>query len=287
MRRLEALGHCLPGVSMPWLPRLPLLDLLPLLGLSAAFLSRGINSCIPRPSDGSLFVKTSDIFSLDSIRSTLVRQEETIIFALIERSQFFTNGDIYDCKVGHFRNVYGTPLSFLEYMLLETEKLHAKVRRYTSPEETPFFPSLLPTPILTPLNYPQLLTGKNEVNVNTELLRWYVEKIIKRLCKPGDDEQHGSSVLCDINCLQALSRRVHYGRFVAESKFRENTERYTELVKASDVAGIINELTNVEVERRVLRRAFVKASTYGQDITGVLYAYFEWISFWIRFHRGI
>ena len=250
------------------LPAVVVLGLFTLLRLTQAYFTRDTNLC-PRAFPSFLLsVKTSEIFSLDSIRSTLVRQEETIIFALIERSQFFTNGDIYDCKKGHFRNVYGTPLSFLEYMLLETEKLHSKVRRYTSPEETPFFPSLLPAPILPPLSYPQILAGKNEVNVNNELLRWYVEKIIKRLCKPGDDEQHGSSVLCDINALQALSRRVHYGRFVAESKFRDSTERYTELVRDGDVAGIIAELTNVEVERRVLRRAFLKASTYGQDITG-------------------
>lgn len=213
-------------------------------------------------------IVTSQIYSLDSVRATLVRQEETIIFALIERAQYFSNDCIYDCKVGHYRNVYRTPLSFLEYMLLETEKLHAKVRRYTSPEEHPFFPTLLPQPILRELDYPVLLRSKKEVNVNNELLRWYVQKIIARLCKEGDDEQHGSSVLCDISSLQALSRRIHYGQFVAESKFQGNPELYEALVKSEDCAGIITALTDVEIERRVLRRAYMKATTYGQDITG-------------------
>lgn len=40
------------------------------------------------------------------------------------------------------------------------------------------------------------------------------------ICEPGDDEQHGSSVVCDVSVLQALSRRVHLGKFVAESKFQ-------------------------------------------------------------------
>lgn len=40
------------------------------------------------------------------------------------------------------------------------------------------------------------------------------------ICEPGDDEQHGSSVVCDVSALQALSRRVHLGKFVAESKFQ-------------------------------------------------------------------
>jgi hypothetical protein len=72
-------------------------------------------------------------------------------------------------------------------MLLETEKLHSKVRRYTSPEEHPFYASYLPSPILPELSYPQqiLLTGKSAVDVNSEVMRWYVGKIIDRLCVSG------------------------------------------------------------------------------------------------------
>lgn len=127
-------------------------------------------------------------------------------------------------------------------MLIETEKLHSKVRRYTSPEEHPFYESFLPPPILVELNFPALLSvKKSDVDVNSEVMRWYVEKIIDRLCVPGDDEQHGSSVLCDINALQALSRRVHYGKFVAESKFLSKPELYKQLVKNGDVLGILGE----------------------------------------------
>lgn len=68
--------------------------------------------------------------SLDSVRSSLIRQEETIIFALIEREQFGQNPQIY--KDRSFRvnrkdvaDIYGRDASFLEYMLCETEKLHA------------------------------------------------------------------------------------------------------------------------------------------------------------------
>jgi len=220
-------------------------------------------------------IKTSDILSLESIRSTLVRQEETIIFALIERAQYRRNYAIYDPKENKLRNAYGAPQSFLEYMLLETEKLHAKVRRYTSPEEHPFYPTFLPQPILPDISYPITICPiqKNAVDVNSEVMRWYVEKIIDRLCIEGDDEQHGSSVLCDIAAMQALSRRVHYGKFVAESKFVKDPEIYTEHLKQGNVIAVIELLTNVEVERKVLRRAFAKASTYGQDVTGTTEGY--------------
>lgn len=150
----------------------------------------------------------------------------------------------------------------------------SKVRRYTSPEEHPFYPSHLPNPILPELQFPPILVNKKSaVDVNNEVMRWYVDKIIDRVCLPGDDEQHGSSVLCDIAAMQALSRRVHYGKFVAESKFLQDPDTYTRLVKEGDTSSILDLLTNVEVERRVLRRSFVKASTYGQDIAGITEGY--------------
>ena len=72
--------------------------------------------------------------SLDKLRNALIRQEETIIFALIERGQFATNPIIYKSNPGEeFAVVDGTePIksSFMEYFLLETEKVHARVRRY-------------------------------------------------------------------------------------------------------------------------------------------------------------
>jgi hypothetical protein len=73
-------------------------------------------------------IKTRDLLSLTSIRSTLIRQEETIIFALIERAQFRHNLIVY--QRGGFGNLGlplgstpvddDTELSFLEYMLVGT-----------------------------------------------------------------------------------------------------------------------------------------------------------------------
>lgn len=36
----------------------------------------------------------------------------------------------------------------------------------------------------------------------------------------GDDGNYGSAATLDVLCLQALSKRIHYGKFVAEAKFR-------------------------------------------------------------------
>jgi chorismate mutase len=224
-------------------------------------------------------IKTVDVLSLESIRSTLIRQEETIIFALIERAQFRQNPIAYE--KGGFAGL-GTPvgvtpvesdeeLSFLEYMLIGTEALHCRSRRYTSPEEHPFFPDRLPEgPIgaLPKLQFPKLLSsegGASELNFNHVLLKKYVDTIVPSLSKRGDDEQHGSSVLCDIAVLQSLSRRVHYGKFVAESKYRSDPEGYQRLVEAGDTDGVMRLLTDDVVEAKVLRRSRLKAATYGQE----------------------
>lgn len=225
-------------------------------------------------------LKTTDILSLPSIRSTLIRQEETIIFALIERSQFRQNAEVYR-KGAALSAGLGTPvgstvpseeekLSFLEYMLVGTEVLHSGVRRYTSPEEHAFFPSRLPQGmILNPLDYPDDLLsstgGAADVNFNEILLKKYIDVVVPSIAGEGDDEQYGSTVLADIAVLQALSRRVHYGKFVAESKYRSDPEGYQKLVDNNDAEGVMKLLTNAKVEEQVLRRARLKAATYGRE----------------------
>jgi chorismate mutase len=115
----------------------------------------------------------SQALSLDNIRSSLIRQEDTIIFSFIERAQFARNEAVYTpdripvpgrrcvpqsqpCLSLRGMNLNqlffphagfdrsGQRYSLLQYVLRETEQLHAKLRRYTSPDEHPFFPDDLP-----------------------------------------------------------------------------------------------------------------------------------------------
>ncbi|KAF7721250.1 chorismate mutase aro7 [Apophysomyces ossiformis] len=204
---------------------------------------------------------SDDSFSLGKLRSTLIRLEDTIIFALIERAQFSSNECIYTPGALQFKGATGER-SFLEYFLWETEKVHAKVRRYTSPDEYAFT-SPLPEPILPPLDYKQFLFP-NDINVNDKIIEMYINSIVPVICQAGDDENYGSSATKDIECLQALSRRIHYGKFIAESKFRSNPEEYTSLAQANDRKGIYELLTNREVEKKLLDRLRRKALVYGQ-----------------------
>ena len=112
---------------------------------------------------------------------------------------------------------------------------------------------------------PLSIATLQEININEDILRIYVNKVVPAICDPADDSQYGSSALCDIACLQALSRRIHIGKFVAESKFMVEPEKFTALVKARDIEGINGFLTNEVVEDRVVHRARLKAVAFGQD----------------------
>lgn len=78
-------------------------------------------------------------------------------------------------------------------------------------------------------------------------------------------ENYGSAATSDFACLQALSRRIHFGKFVAESKYRSDPEKYKKLIKANDRVGIEESITNKAVEKSVLARLRLKALTYGKD----------------------
>lgn len=156
-------------------------------------------------------------------------------------------------------------------MLREQERLQSLVRRYESPDEYPFYPDAIQTPILQPLDYPRILYP-NDVDVNQIIKKKYIEVVLPRVCREfgredrGEkQENYGSAATCDVACLQALSRRIHFGKFVAESKFQQETERFVKLIREEDQERIDAAITNVKVEKKVLERLRLKARTYGTD----------------------
>ncbi|XP_063938254.1 chorismate mutase 1, chloroplastic isoform X2 [Daucus carota subsp. sativus] len=167
--------------------------------------------------DAKRRIDESDCYTLDGIRSSLIRQEDSIIFSLVERAQYCYNADTYDPNAFWKDGFQG---SFVEFMLRGTEALHAQAGRYKSPDEHPFFPEHLPEPILPPLQYPQ-----------------------------------------------ALSKRIHYGKFVAEAKFRASPDAYETAIKKQDKAQLMDLLTYPEVEDVIVRRVEMKTRTYAQEVT--------------------
>ncbi|MGQ9661892.1 MAG: chorismate mutase [Kiritimatiellia bacterium] len=198
---------------------------------------------------------------LEHIRGVLVRLEETIIFGLIERAQFRLNPIIY------VKNGLGEALggeSLVGFLLHECERSHAKVRRYTSPEEHPFYNDL-PAPILPPLKYDNPL-HPNTININPRIRAAYEQEIVPLICEPGDDSQYGSSAVNDVALLQSLSKRIHYGKFVAESKYRQAPHVFGPQIKAGDEKALWEAITVREVEEQLFERVRRKAMRYGEEL---------------------
>jgi chorismate mutase len=207
------------------------------------------------------------VLDLQNIRDALVRMEDTIIFNFIERSQFFTSPSIYQVNKFQIPDFEG---SFLDWALLNMEKIHSQLRRYESPDEVPFFPKEILEPLLPSINYPKILAFyADEININDMIKENYIEHIVP-LISAGNGEQPenlGSCSTCDIDNLQALSRRIHFGKFVAEAKFQNEREKYTKMILEKDVAGIEAAITNSAVEERILERMVEKGKAYGTDPT--------------------
>ena len=103
---------------------------------------------------------------------------------------------------------------------------------FPSPDEHPFTSiSELPKPLLPPLEYPKIL-HPNNINVNSTILTFYVHSIVPRITHHAtsalvaqkqargmtgdevfdDDGNYGSAAIIDVEILQGISKRVHYGQ---------------------------------------------------------------------------
>lgn len=103
-------------------------------------------------------------------------------------------------------------------------------------------------------------------NMNKKIWKMYFEKLLPKLVTDRNDGNYTLTAICDLNCLQSLSKRVHYGKFVAEAKFRESREEYETAIKAKDEYRLMDLLTNQLVEKKVKRRVNMKVENFGKDV---------------------
>lgn len=211
-----------------------------------------------------------DALQLPKIRATLQRMEETIVFFLIERGQYALNSKIYEpgafpelAEHEHWNKTW------LEWVLKEVESSYAKLGRWYAPDEYPYTPlDQLPEPVLKPMAHPQLLRPHN-INVTPRIYGFYTREIVPRItAREGEsvDYNYGSSAVCDCEVLSALSRRIHYGMFVSESKFLADPAAFVPHIRSGNREALADLITKPEVERILLRRIAQKSDVYGQDL---------------------
>jgi len=84
--------------------------------------------------------------------------------------------------------------------------------------------------------------------------------------KGSDDGNYGSAGTRDIECLQAISKRIHYGMFVSESKFQSHSASFVPHILNPNPKALEDLITKPAVEAALLKRLEKKALWYGQDL---------------------
>jgi chorismate mutase len=128
----------------------------------------------------------SDRLKLDNVRQSLIRQEDSIIFALIERAQYKLNSPIYaknatpvPCFAPN-----GDRASMLEFMLRDVEQSHGKIRRYTSPDEHAFYPEAQPPLVIPPIAFKDVLHPcAEDININDRIMSMYIDNLLPEMCE--------------------------------------------------------------------------------------------------------
>uniref|UniRef100_A0A0E0JWE7 Chorismate mutase n=1 Tax=Oryza punctata TaxID=4537 RepID=A0A0E0JWE7_ORYPU len=203
--------------------------------------------------------------SLAAVRDALVREEDSIVFALIERAGRPRNAPAY-APAGGGGGSGGRSLA--EFFVREAEVLHAKAGHYQKPEDVPFFPQDLPPPVFPTKGYPKVLHSfASSVSVNDAIWKMYFNELLPLFTADGDDGNYAETVALDFACLKALSRRIHIGKYVAEVKFKDAPQDYSPLIRAKDTNALMNLLTFKAVEEKVKKRVEKKARIFGQNVT--------------------
>ncbi|XP_045807426.1 chorismate mutase 2-like [Trifolium pratense] len=205
-----------------------------------------------------------DEYTLESVRASLVRQEDTIVFNVIERARFPLNSPTYDPHYASIPNFSG---SLFDFILNQTEDIQAKMGRYINPEENSYEENL-PASLVPHYNFSQFLhPTAASVNINKSIRKIYFNEMLPLFVTSGDDGNYAQTAASDLSLLQAISRRIHYGKFVAEAKFKENPRDYEPLIRAKDKKSLMKLLTVKSVEDIVVKRVEKKAMVFGQEVS--------------------
>ncbi|MDE1865378.1 MAG: hypothetical protein KGH94_01925 [Candidatus Micrarchaeota archaeon] len=199
--------------------------------------------------------------ALPEIRSRLGRCEAGIVLAFSERAEHPSNSRMYlRGELGGIE-MLTSGQSFSESYMTDREVLDRIYGRFRDNRQHPFFPHVA-NQRLAYLREATKDPVPRGANKNAEIRRAYF-KALKLLCREGDDGQYGESATADLDCLERLSFRVHYGDVVAERKLQDNPDLFRPLILADDWQGVKSALRDTNVEAAVIDRVSKKCLMYG------------------------
>ncbi|KAK3027384.1 hypothetical protein RJ639_040182 [Escallonia herrerae] len=151
-------------------------------------------------------VDESQSLTLESIRHSLIRQEDSIIFSLLGRAQYCYSEDTYACTAFFME---GFPGSLVGFMVTETEK--ASMPTW---EDTTALMSILFFQQSYPNHCFHLYGIHRPIVLAHQLIQFFGMVTCRHVLHPCADS-------ININ-KKALSKRIHYGKFVD----RQNSENH-------------------------------------------------------------
>jgi len=211
---------------------------------------------------------------ISEIRNLLRECENSIIFAMLERARWKSNRSAYiysDANDNTNHDVNDD--SLFNRMLIGTELVHAKLGRYACPEEHPFTEIVVGDTftnkiVLTNYKIGNYLDKRHSsINLNKTVLEEYFKTVLPKITEEGEDENLGSAVTADINLLQAISRRIHLGKLVAQAKYNSEKDWYRQ---PRSQIEIYDKLTNQRVEDAILERLGKKLKNFTCDTSSSL-----------------
>jgi chorismate mutase len=190
-----------------------------------------------------------------TIRPGLDILANEIVISLKKRSRFKQNLEIYSPGIVIGR----ADLSLLLYELARVEQQHAELGRYLYANQEAFTDVrgieqvIRRKPPESPIcNFP--------TNLGEEAIDYYIEWI-KNSCAPGtDSDTFGETVTADVNALLNMFERINLGKYVAESKFKENPEAFRNSGGNPEI--IKNLIVQEERENKVLEMVTRLADLY-------------------------
>jgi chorismate mutase len=123
----------------------------------------------------------------------------------------------------------------MDWVLCEQEHLQSRVRRY---HEYPFFPEVLEPPILQPLQYPKILHD-NDVKLDAAIKDRYITRAASSSASIAARRRRTTAP--PPPATSTLYRPYHdastLAKFVAESKFQADPEKFVALICAGGRGG--------------------------------------------------
>lgn len=205
------------------------------------------------------------------VRTQLNNMTDRILMRLHDRSGFPLNRVVYE--PGGVKIVSGADQSFLELALEGLEAYHALLGRYRYPDQHRLMSAPLPEAVAARV-VDAAPAPDVRIGLRDELVPYYIEEILPRLCAPGEDAStFGETVYIDADTLELLNERIHAGRKVAQAKIASQPE-LADLVDTPE--ALMERLRDRRREEEVLADVERRADRYEIDVA-LARTVFTWV----------